>query len=69
MFYHICFADGSNSYLSIGIKDRKEMDNKIKKWRKNYILERVKTGKDGNRYYNATIKPSAELPNLFDFDE
>ena len=56
MYMHIAFSDGSNPKLYIGLKDRHEMNRKIKPWRKNFEVKRIKTTKDGSRYYYAVPK-------------
>ena len=56
MYLYIEFTNGSNAWLKYGIPDRKAMENDVRRWRKHFKLERIKTTKDGDRFYRATEK-------------
>ena len=63
MFVQINFPEGLHpkgirccSYIILDIQDKKEMDNVVRRWRKDFKLERIKTDKNGNRLYRAAEK-------------
>ena len=54
MYLSVDFENG-NTHLSIGL-DKKQMQDKVKQMRKEYIMKRIKTDRDGNRHYTAVRK-------------